>query len=1103
MSKSVIRMLALILILFTLTTLYAEDEPQYITFLGKLTADQYTVTRPEDRVGDDFAFATDISGTWAVAGQPNFFNGDGSTGRVFVYRLIESAWQEAQLITPPMNTASLFGYSLAIHGDHLIIGSPGEYNRPSAAYIYHLNGSGHWELQQQIIASDGVLNDRFGRAVAIYGDYAAIGAPYATSNGKTAAGAAYLFALNNGTWVEEIKLVAADATTNTRFGYNLAINLSGGLIRTVVGTVSRAHGIGYVYRLDPDTGWTLEQKLVSNPTAANTYSDYGGRMIAMSGDILAIGTPAARSAVGNTAIGGVHLYSLENNAWTLDFSVLSDDTNGIDLFGRTVDISGDTLIVGGWDINSNDNRSATGIFIKDGEGNWTRETFLTSDDYHHSDHFYQVSLDGDAAFVGASRASGVVKGTGAGYFFNRNAGIWSQTAKVFNARQYTGTDYNPGASMGVDLALQGDTAIIGVPWDRDRGEQKGAAYVYQRADAGWLPIQKLYASTTNPDAAWFGEEIALDSDGDRAAISATWDARQIHIFDRIHGVWTQTAEIVPPPFAGRSMFRMILSGNTLIVGVPETITLPFYENVGLVYIYEFDGSTWTPKQTITLGNSAEALFGSSLALHGDTLVIGAQYHAYYTGAAYIYKRMEGTWQQQQKLMADDAQMDHFFGASLAFDGTTILVSAPGYAANQGKVYGYTFDGAQWVQTSTIPNPDPANLQQMGYAVDFSGSTALIMAQRGVFLFEQMNGGWQLRDSSFPVENESSDRYGVRLAVDDGTMLVSAPEQDVNGLVDAGTVYVYDIPAGRPSDFSLTSPQDDTLLRGGARLEQFTWSASQDAVTYQLTALKISGNHGRLGQVLSRDVPASSCVNEVCSYTLMQEEQAAFDSGTFTWTVIASGIGQTEASNGAYEFRIANDPLELVINGGFEAKNQRWVMSKPKDAYDRVICNKPAQNKVYAYSGKCAFRLVGGQGKNNQIRQTIDLTGITLNPGDALNFSLWADATTAVQGARAQLIVRYTDSSISGDVVTLPMVASTGYHSITNETPLILKGIVKTIQVKIIYAGKAGRVLIDDVSVTVSGNSPLIDGFRGIQSGVGTESESGTELIPVPMVTDTD
>jgi hypothetical protein len=95
-------------------------------------------------------------------------------------------------------------------------------------------------------------------------------------------------------------------------------------------------------------------------------------------------------------------------------------------------------------------------------------------------------------------------------------------------------------------------------------------------------------------------------------------------------------------------------------------------------------------------------------------------------------------------------------------------------------------------------------------------------------------------------------------------------------------------------FTLTSPEDGSVFRGGGQLATFTWTAAQDAYAYQLTALKISGNHGRLGEVLSRDVSSSACVNEVCSYTLTPEEQTAFDSGTFTWTVIASGIGQTEA-----------------------------------------------------------------------------------------------------------------------------------------------------------------------------------------------------------------
>ena len=132
-------------------------------------------------------------------------------------------------------------------------------------------------------------------------------------------------------------------------------------------------------------------------------------------------------------------------------------------------------------------------------------------------------------------------------------------------------------------------------------------------------------------------------------------------------------------------------------------------------------------------------FGYSVSLSpdGNTALIGAHYEdagATNTGAAYVFTRSNGTWSQQQKIQASDAQASDYFGysVSLSSDGNTALVGAYGEdtgGPQTGAAYVFTRSNGTWTQQQKIQASDAEFDDRFGHSVSLSsdGNTALIGA----------------------------------------------------------------------------------------------------------------------------------------------------------------------------------------------------------------------------------------------------------------------------------------------------------------------------------------------------------------------------------------
>ncbi|HKC84366.1 MAG TPA: FG-GAP repeat protein, partial [Blastocatellia bacterium] len=174
------------------------------------------------------------------------------------------------------------------------------------------------------------------------------------------------------------------------------------------------------------------------------------------------------------------------------------------------------------------------------------------------------------------------------------------------------------------------------------------------------------------------------------------------------------------------------SGNTLVIGAPNNNGME--DDQGSVYVFTRNGATWTLQQKLTARDgAANSGFGFSIAISGDTVVIGALSDDIGAnrdqGSAYVFTRSGAVWTQQQKLIAQDGAANDIFGYSVAISGDTVVIGAPlndiGASRDQGSAYVFTRNGAVWTQQQKLTANDGAANDSLGGSVAISGDTVVV------------------------------------------------------------------------------------------------------------------------------------------------------------------------------------------------------------------------------------------------------------------------------------------------------------------------------------------------------------------------------------------
>ena len=182
--------------------------------------------------------------------------------------------QQAKLVTPDALETKHTGISSAMSsdGNTLVVGAELQGSSSGVVYVYTWdNTSNGWIEQAKLYASDrGNGGQGFGDSVAISGNRIIVGAPGDNTYG-TDSGAAYVFVNSGGGWHQEAKLKASDGVAGAKFGESVSISGT----TAVVGAFSGAD-YGYVFTVSITGIWSQQQKITSS-TESNYTTSSGSR----------------------------------------------------------------------------------------------------------------------------------------------------------------------------------------------------------------------------------------------------------------------------------------------------------------------------------------------------------------------------------------------------------------------------------------------------------------------------------------------------------------------------------------------------------------------------------------------------------------------------------------------------------------------------------------------------------------------------------------------------------------------------------------------------------------------------------------------------------
>ncbi len=225
--------------------------------------EQQKLTSDDGQGFDYFGYSVALDGTTA-------FVGADLLGAVYVFDGSGASWVQSQQLTgSDEGVGDIFGYSIAAEGTTALIGSYGNNGYQGAVYVFDGSG-GTWSETQKLTADDGSANSYFGYSVAISGTTLVVGAWGTSVNGNDTQGAAYVFTESNGTWSQTRKLTADDGAPFDNFGRAVALDGT----HALVGADGVASSQGALYAFDESGGiWIESQEILAGDGAP--FEEFG------------------------------------------------------------------------------------------------------------------------------------------------------------------------------------------------------------------------------------------------------------------------------------------------------------------------------------------------------------------------------------------------------------------------------------------------------------------------------------------------------------------------------------------------------------------------------------------------------------------------------------------------------------------------------------------------------------------------------------------------------------------------------------------------------------------------------------------------------------
>ena len=365
--------------------------------------------------------------------------------------------------------------------------------------------------------------------------------------------------------------------------------------------------------------------------------DQFGVSVALSGDYAIVGAWLDDDA--GTSSGAAYVFVRAGGTWGQQAKLTADDAAEGDAFGFAVALDGARAVIGAlYDDDGGSDSGAAYVFVREGD-TWTQEAKLTASDAAAGDRFgVRVALAGGRALVGAYRADGVGTDSGAAYVFAHDGSAWTQEARLTPAAAAAGDEF------GFAVVLADTHAVIGA-WLADAGApDTGAAFVFRREGTVWTEEARLTADVP-ATGDLFGGAVALSGDrvlvGARATHAGPPDSGAAYLFRRDAALWVPETRLVASDGTAGDEFgsSVALDGDYAVVGAWRDGRLG--PNSGSAYLFVNANATWTEvARLVSSDTDDDDRFGVSVALDGDGTLVGAygrDHVAEGSGAAYLFR----------------------------------------------------------------------------------------------------------------------------------------------------------------------------------------------------------------------------------------------------------------------------------------------------------------------------------------------------------------------------------------------------------------------------------------------------------------------------------
>ena len=1007
--------------------------------------------------GGRFGTSVSVGQDTVVVGAPGTEGGN-DPGAAYVFIRPEEGWDSnytissiAKLTIPDGPADGRYGYSVATDGNTIVVGAPGA----GAAYVYSRPESGwaHTSAPAKLTAPGGTADSRFGHGVSISGDSIVVGAP-----GGGGPGVAYVFTKPDTGWADTAaatKLTASDGASGDRFGY--AVSVSGGTVLVGAPGNESGEGVGAAYVFtEPDTGWSNTSASAKLTASDGAAGDLFGHAVSVSDEFIAVGahgSDAIGRARGYRDSGAVYAFRRPQDGWVSSSNARKLTTDGPapgDSFGYAVAVSGDTLAVGL--PNAIVRRSSylrgahsgaarvftwPGLFWVDNPS-----AFKIRPPNAESSRIFGVSLsaDGNTAVLGTVQVvdTGTSSvGTAKAFVYTRRDGVWDTTTPATLILP----DGGSYSSHGLAISENGDTVVVALlPTDSGTTAQHGTVLVFTRPDGGWVSTSVATRLTvpSGESEGNFGRAVSIS--GDTIVVGAYGDdyyydtghRGSAFVFTKPSAGWVSTSTAAKLTAAagdeGDQFGRAVaVSGDTIVITAPGDRDIRG-DRVGSAYLFTRPASGWvsTSESVKLVAPDGWSVywsrndFGTSVAVKGDKVVIGAPSYYGVTSGAYVFTKPPEGWDNPyivSKLTSPDLEQYNYFGESVSMSDDAIYVGARGssYEDSGGQVFVFPIPTDRGVFTGSpvrLSDPHGGIRDAFGGVVSAGGGGvavgALLSDDNGenwgaAYIFSEPTDGWSYspgpKGHTAKLVSPDWNRghlFGLSISSSNDAVGVGAP--NYRYVSDPGAAYVYTGPFNSlfsRDDAAKLSPPDGDAGNG------FGWSVS---LTSDAMAVGAPGLRSGKGAAYVYTKPEEGWVStsDATKLTSPREEtdrNFGYSVSLSAGALVVGAIRDYEAGS-AYIFvkpdgvawNSASDVfiIELTASDVAESTNFGWSVAITDNTLVVGMPNEDGTGAAYVYT-----KPVGGW---TSVSTPVRLTPPDGKSGDMFGASVSVSGDTVVVGA---------------------------------------------------------------------------------------------------------